>query len=440
MSELINFYGSLLKAIDCTVNDDGTILGPVTGNPITVKLNKIEKKLVLPTAEVLKNGDWDSVVAFHPAAESIIHGQSEVLNAYLTFASLKLHDSVQMAVASIISLGLNKDAKNKLTNKQMDLLGQFECIDTSVEKALLDIAKKNTGISGKYPLLSLRLDRAGEIDGEIYSRTCTLRAPILNSTESFCGVTPTNATARKVIHALYTYVFPEKLVYGSNSKNTPYLCALLECYYHTAVHLNNIRLILGKYTTMKPIHIAWYDDLKSVSKMAKRDLPQTLPGNKGVRLKDDNALEEDESTPTPNDTTGRPSIYKKFAAQQETTSTGLVKLAEVPKPTISPNYTAPPPPPVPFTPPYQPAVQNLTTAQRLAAYTQSQAPVQTGYYPAPAPYNQQVYQPCYPQGQHMQLYRSEPLIGRNDVMSGNVGYSHASGGYPQQTPGNGYYR
>ncbi len=289
MNQLTQFYKNLLESLDCTINlANGIVSYTPTGvepNPIKVKINKKEKQLVLPLKSVMKDGDWINSVAFHPTSENIYQGQSEVFNTLIYLTGLKLHDAIQKIVASIIALGLNKEIHDKLNMRQLELLANFEAINKPVEDLAISVIKRSTGVTGKYPLIGFKIERGGEIDEEVYNRVCHFIVHILKDKQSFLGLSSGSDKTKRVLYSIYEYVIPSGIVIGSNAKEMPYLISFLKCFYEIAKHLNKIKEILGKYTLMEEIKLTWYDDVKQLTALHKKYLPQNLEGNIGISLK-----------------------------------------------------------------------------------------------------------------------------------------------------------
>ena len=455
-NELLDLYSQILHSTGAIVHKDGSVTTADGETLIMLKIGKLEKALVLPTPEVLRHGDWTKLVAFHPACESIYNGQSEVINALTRLCASRLHTCIQMAVGSVVELATNKAVHGKLNLAQKELLIECGEVDTPAVKILSEIIRRNTGVKGKFPLLTLRLDRGGEIDDECYSRTCRIIPHVILNEDSFCGVKPGSKQTRAEILALYQYMFPEQQVYGSNSKNAPYLMALLECYYQCAKHLNQIRTVLGKYGNIPLIDINWHEHIKHISVYAKRHLPQTMPGNTGINLAAEKTqADQDEEVIPSQKSTGHAEVPSEY--EGPLTKRGLVRLS-----TTLPHATAPAP--VNIQPPgqnygYQPEViqsvyppqynpqmqhsqplmpqnqpqQVLTSDNAMAMFMQGQQMQQQyqqpGYgqqpnygpqpyppqgYPQPQqPYQQPYPQPGYPQQQyqHPQNYGT-PMMGR----------------------------
>jgi hypothetical protein len=301
MTPLITFYKQLLESLDCVIDkDDNVSYNPGSEKeiiPVMISFSGKEKRLVLPTKKKLKEGGWTEYVGFHPLCESVFSGQSEVLNLLVKLASIKLHDYIQKLAATIISLGLDTESHGKLTLKQKELLSEFGTIDTSVSKLAIAIAKKNTGVTGKYPLLTLRLERGGVIDDEVYSRTCTLIPYILKSKEGFCGVKEGSINSKEVITQIYNRLLPKIYSVGSNANTAPYFIALLKCFYQVISHLNNVKSILGKHSPAVEVNLEWFSSVTELAKYYKQYLPQVLTGNTGVSLNEKKENEVDEVKP-----------------------------------------------------------------------------------------------------------------------------------------------
>ena len=438
MTPLVTYYQQLLESVGCIISDTGTVLIQPDLNkppvPVTVKVDKKEKTLVLPTKALLRDGDWSQLVAFHPACERILSGQSEVLNAFTHLAARKLHDTVQLAVASISELGLNKAVHGKLSLAQKELLISCDGIDATVAKLLIDIAKRNTGIVGKHPLLSLRLEHGGEIDDEVFSRTCHLMTHVINGKDNFCGVTSSSIKAKRIVKNLYEYVFPTTRVTGSNSKDTPYLFALLDCYYITAKHLNGIRHTLGKYSAMREIPIAWHETMKDLRKLANRYLAQPMAGNTGLAISAHKPPEEvAEVVPTvtqyrqPVGAPAVPVTTASPAAGPALTKSGIVCLATAPKVAVqapmAPAMTLPSNPTLQLTPQLQ---SPPTTAQLLAAQLRNQQHSQYGGF---QPQQQHFTPPQYPQPQQ-QYMPPQQQMPQTQYRQPQQGYQQPQTNYP----------
>jgi hypothetical protein len=283
MNELTTFYTALLQSAGVTIDKEtGGVFLPAGGTEVTVKIDGKEKPLVIPYADVLRKADWCNIIGFHPTCESSYAGQSQVLNTLLKLLSMAYYDKMQLLVGTIIALGADKSKHDSLPLPLLEYFANLGEITPSVNKLFAELVKKNTGISGAYPLFSLRLHRGGTIDEELFSRTCTIVPNVITS--KLFGSTNHSIKARETLLKIYESVFPDKLVYGSNHSSMPYFMVLLSTYYHGIGKLNKLNHMLGKFSTIDETSLIWYKNIGQLSQWAKQ-IPQVLRGNVGDPIK-----------------------------------------------------------------------------------------------------------------------------------------------------------
>lgn len=417
MNELLTLYKDILTSMDCTIDENNVINYQIDNNqepkPIEIKVNNKLRTLVLPTDELRKKGDWNTLVGFHPACESPFMGQSEVLNILIYLAGLKIYTSVQKLVGGIINLGLNPKLHTKLDLAQAGLLERFDLIDEAVEKLAIDVANKNTGVLGKFPLISFKLERGLAIDDIKYNRTCKLVTHVINK-DTMCGVSGGTINAKKTLKSIYEYVLPHKLIKGSNNPDTPYIMALLSCFRETAIHLNVIKKILKTHTPMELIPLDWYHNVENLHRLGRKYLPSPLEGNIGLPIRNQPNQIENKTLDLVN------SNNKSFPTDLSNQSY---------QPQQQPVYNQPPAQPVqqpyqppyqqPYQPPYQqPVYQNSSPVNRLptiaelareAALNQNRQQMYPGNGIQPLQYPNQGYvpQPIQPQYPNQQFYPNQ---------------------------------
>jgi hypothetical protein len=285
MNKLTELYSSIITSTGFSVTNDHHIVS-TDNEPVTLIYKGSERSLILPTKEAMTTKDWTKVIAFHPGCESIVSGQSEVLNMLTVMVGKRLCSTMVNIFAAIISLSENKTVHGTLKLSTREIITRFEPVDKTTLKLSVDLIKRNTGISGKVPFLSINYKR-GEVIGDVnYSRTCHLEKRVLQNAKTLCGITPTSEKSNRIVREVLDFIFPEVLVYGSNSSTMPYFIALLELYYNTAKHLNTIRIDLGVTgNAIEEIPLGWYDKIGELPSLVKMHLPQSLSGNEGKSIK-----------------------------------------------------------------------------------------------------------------------------------------------------------
>jgi hypothetical protein len=283
MNELTTFYTALLQSAGLTIDKEtGGVFLPCGGAEVTVKIDGKEKPLVIPYADVLRNAEWCNVIGFHPTCESSYAGQSQVLNTLVKILGMSYYDKMQMLVGTIITLGADKSKHDGLPLPVLEYFAEIGEVTPAVSKLFTELVKKNTGIGGAFPLFSLRLHRGGNIEDELFSRTCNIIPNVLTS--KLFGTNNHSVKGRETLLKIYESVFPEKIVYGSNHSAMPYFMALLSTYYNAMGKLNKLNHMLGKFSKNDETSLTWYKDIGKLSQWSKQ-IPQTLRGNVGDPIK-----------------------------------------------------------------------------------------------------------------------------------------------------------
>lgn len=422
MNKLTRLYQGVLESMGCVVAEDGYVFIPgATGEepvPFMVNEGGKDKHLALPTKAVLRAGEWDTTVAFHPGCESIAKGQSEVLNAVLDRASIYAYTQVQTTVITILGLAQDKSKHGKMNLKQMKIIGELEGVSNTTMKYLQAIINKGTGIYGARPLLKIHLGRGKEVDGVKYSRSCTLVTPILDEPDPIYGI-KASTKSQEAVRRAYELAFPEVKAIGSNAKDAPYFNAMLEMYINIARHLNEIRSALGKYAgNMIAIDLSWIDELPMLAKYTKQYLPQPLDGNTGAGVGQDKApVDEVVETVTASDivipTATAPKQAKPQITGRSTKIEPTVRVVPEAAPAIAPQVATE----APVTRAHMTAAQpvpsgELTLEQRLNGGGQPQGygghpALQRYATPVPAPTQQTWQQPM----QQQVHYQQQPVHG-----------------------------
>lgn len=285
MNNLTTFYKKILTSLDCVVEDDGLVLMQASKNstfePINIRFEGKNLKMYVPYKSVLRAGEWDKVICFHPGCETAFSGQSEIINTLQNLVSLKIFRAVNVAVVTMLNLAIDKSLHQNLRLDQKQLVSDIgECSSTCF-KYIDGIFKEVTGIAGDKALLTLKLKRGDTIDGTKYERTCRLFTPMLDQPDPIFGIKASGVTQHAVRNA-FTLAFPKVRAIGTNTKDAAYFQALMMMYYEMGTHLNKLRQIMGKYCgDMHLFDLGWFEQVKDIQKLTSEFMPQVLPGNTG---------------------------------------------------------------------------------------------------------------------------------------------------------------
>lgn len=243
---VLDLYKNVLSSINCVVDEDGMIsflLGD-TALPCTIK----DKRLVLPIPAILKNPSWEHQIAFHPLSESILRGESPVMQRLKLLASVRLTEVICCLTTELMEIAVNKDTHRKLSPTESEFLSLIPNVDA---KTLHDVERlfEETSIDGEHKVISMYLKRGGKWKGKNFQRVAVTDFPILTDLKAegkkVFGVTLHSLKNKAAICTLLNYILPhadepEHYSYGSNSTVAPYFHAFMTSYRNVAKQLNKI--------------------------------------------------------------------------------------------------------------------------------------------------------------------------------------------------------
>lgn len=290
---LIRLYESVLSAAGLVANKDGLISMDLDGihAPCTVGKDPA-KRLVLPIPEVLNNPNWNTTIAFHPMAESLLRGESEVLRKLKALLMVRILGVTSDLAAQLMAIAVNVDAQKKLTPDQHEFLSLVGGVSENTFKDLTKIVESLT--IDKNQLVSMYLKRAGQWKGKGYSRVAVTTFPLIEQLatpgKEVFGITLASQKNKKAIKALFDYILPDaedvdKYSYGTNSDVAPYFHALMSSFAKIAKQLNtNVRKFKKHLDDADKmlINVEFDKELNDLGKY--RDLIPNLSGNEGVML------------------------------------------------------------------------------------------------------------------------------------------------------------
>ena len=290
---LIPLYESVLAAAGLVANKEGLISMDLDGihAPCTVGKDPA-KRLVLPIPEVLANPNWQSTIAFHPMAESLLRGESEVLRKLKGLLMVRVLSVTADLATQLMAIAVNVDAQKKLTPDQHEFLSTVGAVSENTFKDLTKIVE-SLGID-KNQLCNMYLKRAGQWKGKGYSRVAVTTFPLIEQLGSqgkeVFNFSLHSQKNKKAIKALFDYILPEadnvdKYSYGTNSDVAPYFHAMMSSFAKIAKQLNGVTRKFKKHLDEADkllINLEFDKELNDLGKF--RDLIPSLSGNEGVLL------------------------------------------------------------------------------------------------------------------------------------------------------------
>lgn len=284
--DIISFYRGLLKST-CIhdLNNDGFLTAVYKETETAVSVEG--KRLVLPTDEILKGGNWDSRIAFHPLGEKINRGESPILKALKDYIYLVVNDVGWSIVTDLI-----KHASDEGSGpEEASYLRAVSGVDDTVVKAIKSVMNA-TSKDPNRRLISLYL-KHGSTGKEGFARQCIVTFPIMDEFEheesTIFGV-KMSKKAKESIRKLLEYVLGDadlRKAYsvGSNNLEAPYFHALASSFYKLASRFNHLVDLHAKRLESPDqlrFDLSWAEYLDQLALF--RGVIPTQPGNEGELL------------------------------------------------------------------------------------------------------------------------------------------------------------
>lgn len=264
------------------------------------------KRLVLTTRELLREGEWEDRIPFHPLSEQISQGPSPILNAFKTYIIERVKETFKVVIDSLGELATDVKRQKNLSAKASKYLGTFNGLefDATTLKTLRSVLKATSNVPEKR-FLSIFLQNGGA-NGAL--RTCQVSFPFMEGDDkddplTFFGVKiPRKTKDKALILALLDYVLGNEeerntlYTKGAKDGDAPYLHSLLMSFQALAQRINGLIDIHGPACqNLKPLKfdLVWAEHLPEFDKFVRTygvSVP-ALPGNVGV---DDSDIEQPE--------------------------------------------------------------------------------------------------------------------------------------------------
>lgn len=281
----VEMLQGLMETFGCDFEGHG-IMVPRTSNPITVGIKQAngqvdDKLLVLPTEALLKENNWEGIVALHPACEDILSGQSEVFNLLVRYTKAMVIENSMLILDELARLVASKEKK---TSNYIKFVANFPGFDDKVVNDIKTIknALKN-GQTKAGDLFTISLDRNEYVDGIQYLRVLYTNSPLFeidDKDQHLFGSKLSSKSRKGAILKLLKYLMmDEPRSYGSNS-DAPYFESLCQFIVDYSKRYNEVVKMFKGDTSLKPVDLKWFDELSNLPKWRK--LVPALEGNIGI--------------------------------------------------------------------------------------------------------------------------------------------------------------
>lgn len=245
---LLELYSNLLQTAGMTHTQDGTVNTILTGEsePALIK----GKRLVLPTKQQLTSADWQHRVVFHPLAENILKGDTEVTSYYRKALASRLNLVFTFHMLNLLRIAASPSEHKHLRAKQTAYLVEMRDVDEKTYDNFVKLLNRiNTTDEGDYDFVYFTVRRNGKVKDVTYPRVGVVLFPFYDALQKAENNTVAGVKLRvKDLNAfkkLCEYIMPglenpEGYYVGSDSKIAPHFSALMRSAIQVVSNLNEI--------------------------------------------------------------------------------------------------------------------------------------------------------------------------------------------------------
>lgn len=293
-TELVEKYQDLLTSMGLTVDLPYVRLAESNGveTPVTVH----DKPLVLPTLDLLKENNWDSLQPFHPLAENPLRGESVILKKLRVLVAFHATSVILTLAEELLTIASDGALQAKLSPKASEFLSHVGDVDAKTLKAMDSVRKKVT-VLGDHRLVGFYFSRPGDQRKDSYTRLCRVDFPIFDALAdkepTIFGVTMRHRDKKAILGVLDWLIYPKHdedadlagfYNAGTRTLNAPYFVTLMSAF-KKLMHELNSKIKLFKKTIPDVVaetltDLSWADLIDDIDHY--RDVIPTLPGNEGT--------------------------------------------------------------------------------------------------------------------------------------------------------------
>ena len=297
-SSLVKFYENMLHSLNVESNDESrlSLVIPTDDgeDDLEQKCLANGKRVVLPSNDLLKSGDWTGMIPFHPLSENLLRGESEIIHFLRNIIQFRLAGVIGILTSELLDIAASPKDHVDMSPSECEYLSLVADVDEKTLKVLDKVLKNGLG-----DLVKVYLKRNGTLKGKEHRRVASVNFPIWDELISdgikIYRTSAGNKKNKKAIANLFNYVIPnaddrDLWSTSSDSDIAPYFHALLRSYAHVAEHLNSLvdkhERMLSNPDQLRS-DLGWIKDINRMSKW--RDVIPALPGNEGATVKGDAA-------------------------------------------------------------------------------------------------------------------------------------------------------
>jgi hypothetical protein len=255
------------------------------------------KQLVLPLPEQLRNFDSKQKIIFHPMAENIFKGESEIIQLLKKRICIKLNISTAAIIQALINIVASPDLHGRMNPQQAELFSVNMDADVKTLTNFVKIMTVGIKTKPESAFVSMYLNRGGVYRGSKHSKVSVMTFPLYEQLTKEAKV-PNGISLEHLrikdkdcITKLFQFIFPglempEQYNYGADTTIAPFLDALMMGSARVASKINDIVELYKDYiddAESVMFTSEWLDDIVNMDNLKNdiRRIPiqQTMDGS-----------------------------------------------------------------------------------------------------------------------------------------------------------------
>lgn len=308
MNKILDFYRAQLNSLGF-VDKEGLLYldeGVEGSNePVMFKYDKVERHMVLPTYQLIKDGlaneHGDPYHAFHPMCENVLTGESGTIRFLKVAIRNRIFSAgINLVQSILVSLAEEKSSRNAKFKKFLMQMTDGIKGSPKFDKTLLLSWKRVAEYIDEQDIkkvIKLVISVDQRIDGQKYLRAANyyhmFSEESQDGTATYFGAKVERKQDKVIIHNLLNTIFswyPEEI--GSNDQR-PYYGALIRGWAEFVVKYNEIATGVKDVVPTIPILDDSWVPMVSDLEQFDGQIRQTLPFNTGSRKADEDTTHKE---------------------------------------------------------------------------------------------------------------------------------------------------
>jgi hypothetical protein len=243
---LIELYKWLMQTANLVVTSDNLVSGKLMNQTMPVLIKG--KRLALPSPEHLANPDKSQIVLFHPLAESITRGESEVLEKFRSLLMVRFNLVAAELMLQLISIAISTDLHAQLAPDQSEFLSKVKNADDKTYDLFKKVLAAMPSDQTARRIITIFLKKTGSVGGKRHKRVGVVTFPLYQELKKdgndIYGI-KCRVKDKETLIALMEFMFPQIDVEGSyhrgsDSDVAPNLDALMQASLAVIAPLNDL--------------------------------------------------------------------------------------------------------------------------------------------------------------------------------------------------------